>query len=235
MSFETLNVAVLTSRRAPGLEGLLRHPMRGRLFNVTVLITSELSFPQTRVAERADVPVLVHPLRTYCDDRKVSIRDRAERRDYDAATADMLTFLGIDTVLLLGYTYVLTEPMLCRFPRRILNIHDSDLTICRPDGTRRYTGLRSTREAIVAGEHYTRSTAHLVTAELDGGPIITMSEPYSVPRIALAAAERGDMSVIKPCAWMHRQAMMNDWGELAVRALEYLSAGALVEEEEAIA
>ena len=191
MSFDLLRVAVLTSQKAPGLDALLRHPLRGDVFDIACLIAVEEPVPP-----------------------------RYAREPYDAATATVLRACGADTVLLLGYLYVLTDPMLRAFPNRILNVHDSDLSICRTDGRRLYRGLRSTRDAILSGESVTRSTVHLVTPTVDDGPIVLRSDPYPVALDAMAAAARGDIASVRRYAWLQREAMMRDWGNLAASALQ---------------
>ena len=223
MKFRTLRVAVLTSKRAPGLERLLRHPQRDQIFEISCVVTTEPAFAGAEAIERAGVPVLLHPLRRFCEHRDVSIRNFDARRAYDRLTAATLRLLKVDTVLLLGYVYLLTEPMLREFPDRIVNIHDSDLSIRRLDGERRYVGLHSTRDAIEAGERVTRSTAHLVTSKLDDGPVIQMSDPYPVPSAATAAALMGDLQKVRQHAFVQRQTMMNDWGTLAAHALEQVA------------
>lgn len=225
MKFQTLRVAVLTSKRAPGLEQLLRHPQRNRMFDIACVVSTEPSFAQAVVTEHANVPVLLHPMRHFCSEREVSIRNFDARVAYDRQTAEMLRLVRVDTVLCLGYLYLLTEPMLRQFPERILSIHDSDLSIRRPDGERCYVGLHSTRDAILAGEKVTRSTVHFVTRKLDSGPVILMSERYPVAPEATAAALLGDLQAVKRYAWSQRQGMMNEWGTLAARGLEFVAAG----------
>jgi phosphoribosylglycinamide formyltransferase-1 len=225
MKFRTLRVAVLTSKRAPGLEQLLHHPQRNKLFEIAGVVSTESSFAETPNIERAGVPVLLHPLRRFCDDYGVSIRNCVARWAYDRQTANILRLLNVDTVLLLGYLYLLTEPILKEFPDRILNIHDSDLSIRRPDGERCYVGLQSTRDAILAGERVTRSTVHIVTQRLDAGPMVLMSDGYQVSAAATNAALLGDLQSVKKHAWVQRQMMMNDWGTLAARGLEYIASG----------
>jgi phosphoribosylglycinamide formyltransferase-1 len=214
--FRTLRVGVLCSQRAPGLDGLLHHPNRGRLFDVGCVVTSSSEFAETRRVEALGVPVISHPIRAFV----------GPRRDYDAVTAEFLQHLGVDTVVLLGYLYVLTDAMLSAFPNRILNLHDADLTINRADGERKYAGLHSTRDAIVAGEKETRSTVHYVTEKVDAGPIILRTAPYPVAPFVHDAAVAGQFDVVKAYAYAHREWMMRDsWGSLAVRALEYIAAG----------
>lgn len=189
----TNNVAVLCSTRAPGIEPLLPH--------VTCVIATH-----ENATLPSGVPVMHHPIRAYAD-----------RRTYDAMTAHVLRELGVDTVLCLGYIYVLTDVMLNAFPNRIFNIHDSDLTIKRADGERKYIGLRSTRDAILAGESETRSTLHLVTEKLDGGPILALSKPYPVAPFVHEAAAAGHKDIVKAYAYAQREWMMRDcWGKLAL-------------------
>lgn len=225
MKFRTLKVGVLTSKRAPGLEQLLHHPQRNKLFEIAGVISTEPSFALAESLERGGVPVLLHPLRRFCDDYGVSVRNCVARWAYDRQTANILRLLNVDTVLLLGYLYLLTEPILKEFPGRILNIHDSDLSIRRPDGERCYVGLHSTRDAILAGERVTRSTVHIVTHRLDAGPMVVMSEGYPVPVAATNAALFGDLESVKKHAWTQRQTMMNDWGTLAAQGLECIASG----------
>ena len=192
-----LNVAVLCSGRAPGLDAVLPH--------ATCVITTH----RTAEIDTRGVPLLRHPIRSY-DDRRV----------YDALTVHVLKELGVRHVLLLGYLFVLTDVMLHAFPNRIYNIHDSDLTLRHPNGERKYVGLHSTRDAILAGERETRSTLHLVTEKLDGGPILALSRGYPVAPFVHEAAAAGHMDIVKAYAYAQREWMMRDgWGEMALRAL----------------
>lgn len=191
-----LNAAVLCSRRAPGLDALLRRR------RIACVVTTHEVFP-------CDVPVLAHP-----------IRGRV-REQYDTETAR--TLRGLDVIILLGYLYVITEPLLAEFPGRIINVHDADLTLRRPDGTPRYPGLHATRDAIVNGERETRSTAHIVTAELDAGPVIARSEPFPVAPFVHQAVARGEDDIVRAYAYAQREWMMRSaWGALAADALAFM-------------
>jgi phosphoribosylglycinamide formyltransferase 1 len=224
--FRNLRVAVLCSKRAPGLDDLLRHPNRGRLYDVGCVVTTEAAFPDAERIERSDVPLLVHPIRRFFDSREASLRHLPTRCEFDAITAGVLKQLGIDTVILLGYQYVLTDVILDQFPHSIINVHDADLTIKRTDGERKYIGLHSTRDAIVAGETDTRSTVHYVTEKVDAGPVLLLSERYPVAPFAREAAAAGHTDIVKSYAYAHREWMMRDcWGSLVTRALEYMAAG----------
>jgi folate-dependent phosphoribosylglycinamide formyltransferase PurN len=225
-NFQTLRVAVLCSRRAPGLDVLLHHPHRRSLFDLACVVTTETDFADRDSIEAAGVPVLIHPIHVFHGERQASIRDLTVRRDYDTVTAEALKHLGVNVVLLLSYLFILTDPMLKRFEGRIFSVHDSDLSIDRPDGKRKYVGLHSTRDAIVAGEKQTRSSVHIVNREVDGGPIVLMSDPLPVAPFASEAVIAGANDVVSAYAYAHREWMMrSNWGALLIRALEHISAG----------
>jgi folate-dependent phosphoribosylglycinamide formyltransferase PurN len=193
-----LNIAVLCSKRAPGLHGLLRHPERGTLFDVHCIVTSE---PWTVIPNQG-IPLISHPIRSFYRSYGRKISDMTIRRHYDAATAQLLFPLCLDALVLLGYLYVITEPLLVLYPERILNVHDSDLPS--------YPGLHATRDAIIAGEKETRSSVHIVTRQLDAGPVVVRSEPFPVPPAASSSR--------------HREWMMSTWGDLVVDGLKAVAA-----------
>jgi len=222
-AFEDLRIAVLCSRRAPGLDALLRHPHRGSLYDIACVITTEELFAERQRVEAAGVSVLTRPMLR---------RKLEDRPEYDGATADTLRSLGVNAVVLLWYLYILTEPILAAFPDRIVNVHDSDLTLRRPDGRRRYRGLHSTRDAIIAGEAETRSSVHLVTAGLDSGPVLALSEAYPVAPFAHQAVADGQLDIVRAYAFAHREWMIrNSWGPLLVRTIENFACGRLQAEE----
>jgi hypothetical protein len=80
------------------------------------------------------------------------------------------------------------------------------------------------RDAVVAGERETRSTAHLVTASLDGGPVLLRSKPYAVPEIARWAFAHGEQDVLRRVIWAHQEWMLRDaFGPLMEHAIERLA------------
>ena len=133
-----------------------------------------------------------------------------DRRTFDAETAAMLR--GCDVIVLLGYLFIITEPLLSAFPDRILNVHDSDLP--------RYPGLHATRDAIFSGERETRSSVHIVTADLDAGPVIARSKAFPVAPFIHDAVAAGEHDIVRAYAYAHREWMMrSSWGALAAEAV----------------
>jgi phosphoribosylglycinamide formyltransferase-1 len=210
MLSDFLRVGVLSSKRAPGLDGLLHHPFRGKSFDIECVVSSDSHFGE------CGVPVITHPIRAFYDERQTPIRDRRVRATYDEQTAELFRRIGVDIILLLGYLYVVTDELLGAFPGRVINIHD---------GTSKYPGLHATRDAILAGESATFSMVHHVTPDIDAGPVIAMSHPFAVAPFVLDAAASGEHDVVRAYAYAHREWMMRStWGSLAVRALEQVAA-----------
>jgi phosphoribosylglycinamide formyltransferase 1 len=220
-----IRVALLTSRRAPGLDYLLRRQGEdGRRYEIVVGLASEpgsAAFPQLRAV---GVPALIHDIRAFYRRRAARLSDFAVRREYDAATVQLLEPLDVELVVLCGYLHILTTPMLAAFPGRILNIHDSDLFRLGPGRVPQYRGLRATRDALLAGEAETRSSVHVVTAEVDVGPVVARSAAFMVPEEIRRALHDGDAGAFKAGAWAQRERMMNEcWGPLLAEAIERVS------------
>jgi phosphoribosylglycinamide formyltransferase-1 len=205
-----LRIAVLCSQRAPALEALLAHPQTDVVAIVTTDPAAAKALQPAVSCVKSGIPVICRP----------NVPKRRERASYDATTAELLTRLDVDYVFCLGYLYVLTEPMLAAFPERIVNIHDADLT--RPQ---RFPGLHATRDAILAGERTTRSTLHLVNEDLDGGPVLYVSDAYPVAPFARDAVRAGAGDIVRAYAYAHREWMMRDsWPRLLSQTLSRFAA-----------
>lgn len=224
-----LKVAVLCSHRAPGLSYLLdRDPNRGRLYEVVCLMTTDDACADVAAAAAHAIPVLYHPLHTFCRTRGLRLADPAGRAAYDRETVERLMPFDIDLVVLSSYLYVLSAPMLAAFRDRIVNAHHSDLTLRGRDGSPQWPGLRAVRDAIMAGTHYTRATVHLVTERLDGGPPFLRSWPFPVSPLAADALKHGDMDVVRAYAWAHQEWMIRaTWGPLLAQAIALIAEGRL--------
>ena len=166
-----LKIAILCSHRAPGIDDLLNDPARGVDYEIACVLTNNRDLRERDRIVDAGITCIARPQPP---------KDLVAREEYDAETARYLKIFDVDLVILCCYLRILTAPMLAAFPGRILNLHDSDLAIKNSRGTPRYIGLRSTRDAIVAGERETRATVHWVTEELDAGPILLRSDPFVV-------------------------------------------------------
>jgi len=111
---------------------------------------------------------------------RAKLKDAAGRERFDRRTREILHGYGVRLVALAGYDWVIA-PFICQ-EYIVVNVHPGDLRVRDSRGRRRYIGLGwvPTAKAILAGEHLVHSTTHLVTEELDGGPIARVSQGVSI-------------------------------------------------------
>jgi phosphoribosylglycinamide formyltransferase-1 len=86
------------------------------------------------------------------------------RQDYDRELARQLKKRNVSLVCLAGFMRLLSPPFIESFPDGILNIHPSLLPA--------FPGVNAQYQAWEHGVKLSGVTVHLVTQELDGGPIV---------------------------------------------------------------
>ena len=87
------------------------------------------------------------------------------RRAFEEALNDKLTAIQPQWIVLAGFMRILTPEFVNQWQGKILNIHPSLLP--------RHPGLDTHRKAIEAGDTEAGASVHVVTPELDAGPVIT--------------------------------------------------------------
>jgi folate-dependent phosphoribosylglycinamide formyltransferase PurN len=216
-------VAVLFSSRCPGLASLLAGHRR-RQFDLACALTSEDDFSGRHCLPSLRIPLLTHPIREFYARAGRPLADLATRREYDRRSVALLAPYRPDLLVLSSYLYLLTDPVLEAWPARIVNVHGSDLRRTRPDGRPLYPGLRAVRDAIRAGEKETRATAHIVTAELDAGPILLRSRPFPISPMADDLRRVGATRALSAYAHAHQEWMLETaWGPLLTNAIALLA------------
>ena len=111
---------------------------------------------------------------------RTAMKDPDTRGAFDRLSDTILKKYGIKLIATAGYDWILS-PFICR-SYIIVNVHPGDLRAVDENGRRKYTGLGwiPTARAILNGEKNAHSTTHLVTEELDGGPIARVSAPVPI-------------------------------------------------------
>jgi folate-dependent phosphoribosylglycinamide formyltransferase PurN len=212
-------VAVLFSRRCPGLDRLLAGHER-RQFDLACALTSENDFSGSAALRALGIPLVTHPIREFYRRTGHPLADLLARRDYDRQSVALLAPHRPDLLVLSSYLFLLTDPVLEAWPARIVNVHGSDLRRTRRDGRPLYPGLRAVRDAIRAGEKETRATAHIVTADLDAGPILLSSRPFPVSPMAEDLRRAGATHSLNAYAHAHQEWMLQTaWGPLLTSAI----------------
>ena len=103
----------------------------------------------------------------------VAFREYAERRDFDRALGERLTELAPDLVLHAGFMRILGAELVDAWRGRMLNIHPSLLP--------RHPGLGTHARALAAGDTEHGASVHVVTPELDAGPVVLQARVPVLP------------------------------------------------------
>jgi phosphoribosylglycinamide formyltransferase 1 len=118
------------------------------------VVTNRPSCPGAAFARERGIPV-----------GEFSQRSFASADARDAAMRDFFVEHGVELVVDAGYDRIHTRPFLDAFVGRIINIHPSLL----PEFA---GGMDAIEQALASGARRTGATVHVVTADLDAGPII---------------------------------------------------------------
>lgn len=95
------------------------------------------------------------------------------RAEHDGLMEAQVLASGARIIALAGYMRILSPEFVSRWEGRMLNIHPSLLP--------KYKGLHTHDRAIAAGDSHGGCTVHLVTAELDDGPILGQTPVAIIP------------------------------------------------------
>jgi phosphoribosylglycinamide formyltransferase-1 len=147
-------LGVLISGRGSNLQSLIDAIADGRLdATIAVVISNRDAVEGLARARRAGIEAIC-----------LSHRGWRSRDEYDRALVSELQQRGVDLICLAGFMRILGPPMIEAFPNRILNIHPALLPS--------FPGVDAQRQALEHGVKVAGVTVHLVTSELDGGPIV---------------------------------------------------------------
>jgi len=144
-----LKLGVAVSGRGSNLRNLVE-----RGFNVVAVATNRPSCGGASFARGRGIPL-----------GELSQRGFQSAADRDIAMRDFFQGHAVELVVDAGYDRVHTAPLLEAFAGRIINVHPSLL----PNFA---GGMDAVERALDSGLKFTGATVHLVTADLDAGPIL---------------------------------------------------------------
>jgi phosphoribosylglycinamide formyltransferase 1 len=156
-------LAVLISGRGSNLQAILDAVSDGSL-DATVSVV---------VSNRADAPGLLRARQAGVETLVLDHRAWPSRAAFDEALADSLLVHDVGLVCLAGFMRLLGPSLLDRFPQRVLNVHPSLLPA--------FPGLDAQRQAWEHGVTVAGATVHLVTPDLDAGPIVMQAAVPVLP------------------------------------------------------
>jgi phosphoribosylglycinamide formyltransferase-1 len=147
-------IAVLISGRGSNLQAFI-DAVRERRLDATIAVV---------ISNRADAAGLDRARRAGIETLVIDHRGWSSREEYDRALVRELQARDVRLVCLAGFMRIFSRQMLDAFPNAILNIHPSLLPS--------FPGLEPQRQALDHGVQVSGVTVHLVTQDLDAGPIV---------------------------------------------------------------
>ncbi len=148
-------VGVLISGRGSNLQALIEAGKAGRLggARIRVVVSNRRDAQGLQRAEAVGIETVVIPHQAY-----------PSREEFDRALVGELRRRAVTIVCLAGFMRLVTAVFCDAFPGAILNIHPSLLPA--------FPGPDAQRQALAHGVKVSGATVHLVTPELDAGPIV---------------------------------------------------------------
>jgi phosphoribosylglycinamide formyltransferase-1 len=172
-----LRLGVMASGSGSNFEALVAACQDGRLAaTVCQLVVNNPGCGAEQRARRLGVPCTLH-----------DHRNHATREALDQALIASFRAAEVDLVVMAGWMRIVTQSLIDTYPERLINIHPSLLPSFR--------GARAIDQALAAGVQLSGCTAHLVSLEVDTGPILVQA---AVPVLA-------DDSVASLAARIHAQ------------------------------
>jgi phosphoribosylglycinamide formyltransferase-1 len=146
-------VAVLLSGNGTTMSSLLFHSrLPGCPYELVLVASNVPEARGLRIAEAEGISTFAH------DHRGM------EREAHEAIMDAALREADAEYIALCGYMRVLTAGFVDKWAGRMVNTHPSLLP--------KYKGLHTHQRAIEAGDTHGGCSVHVVTAELDGGPLL---------------------------------------------------------------
>ena len=150
-------IAVLSSTNGTNFQSILDAKARGELADVEIccLITNKADCGAAQKARDNGIKVYFFNAKDLTPEA------------YEQSVLDTLKYFEVDLVVCGGYMKIIGPKTVEEFKNRIINIHPSLLP--------KYAGgmnLDVHKAVIDAGEKETGMTIHIVTDEVDGGPIV---------------------------------------------------------------
>ena len=146
---------------------------------IALVLSNKADAPGLAVAAAADVETLALSAKAYAD-----------KDAFEAALDAALKARGVEIVCLAGYMRILGRAFVEGWSGRLVNIHPSLLPL--------YKGLHTHERALADGAREHGCTVHLVTPELDDGPILAQA------RVPVLAGDDPDRLAARVLAEEHR-------------------------------
>jgi phosphoribosylglycinamide formyltransferase 1 len=148
------SIAVLVSGNGSNLQALIDAKNNGTLrANIVLVLSNKASAFALERAKKADIPTVCVPHTAF-----------STREAFDTQVVNELRQRDVGWVVFAGFMRLITTVLLDAYPNRIINLHPSLLPA--------FPGTNAIEQALAYGVKVTGCSVHLVSAEMDSGPIV---------------------------------------------------------------
>lgn len=152
-----LRIGVMASGNGSNFEAIVQAINTGRLgAEIPLLVVNNKNCGAHQRADRFGIHLEVVDHRSY-----------PNRESLDRQLVSLFQSHQVDVVVMAGWMRIVTDVLVKAFPERLVNIHPSLLPSFR--------GLDAVGQALKAGVSISGCTVHIVTTELDAGPILAQA------------------------------------------------------------
>ncbi|MEP2101839.1 MAG: phosphoribosylglycinamide formyltransferase [Parasphingorhabdus sp.] len=159
---ERAKVAVLISGRGSNMAALVYAAKAVDCpYEIILVASNDPEAPGLKLAEAEGIETFVHP------------HKGLKRSEHDQILHEAVTNVGAEYIALAGYMRILSDDFVSKWQDRMLNIHPSLLP--------KYKGLDTYQRALDADDTHAGCSVHLVTPELDDGPVLAQTAVTIMP------------------------------------------------------
>ena len=153
-----LAVAILISGHGSNMVQLIKSMDDNHPAYPSVVISNKSDAPGLEKAQSLGVPTKI------IDENCIKNNDF----DFEKELIKILKVYNVEIICLAGFMKILSKKFVNNFKDRILNIHPSLLP--------KYRGLNTHARVLASNDTIAGCSVHLVTPELDGGPVLAQTE-----------------------------------------------------------
>lgn len=190
-------------------------------FEIVGVFSSKKEAKALEKAEKLGITAMCLDLRDYAKTHQESINSMELREKYDKEVLELIRPLNPDLIMLAGYVWAVTDLVLNSYT--VMGVHPGDLSV-QTNGHRLYAGADGVGLGLEAKEEQLHSASYLATGEMDGGPILFISE--GVPVDYNLHSEYQDR-------WRHYLRLVNEQSrQVGAHTLLELASGKLARDEQ---
>lgn len=149
----SLKIVVLISGEGTLLQSFIDESAKDLPVEIAAVFSNRPNAGGLLRAHKANIPTHI-----------IDHTDFADRTSFEHALVENIDQYKPDLVVLAGFMRILEPAFVDHYNGRLINIHPALLP--------KYKGLNTHQRAIEAGDSQHGSSVHLVTSELDGGPVV---------------------------------------------------------------